>query len=87
MQAEAGRTCKGKVTGITKFGAFISLPDNAASAKHAFADSLQFLQDWEGPGRTQNAKETGECHTSLPTNRCLLTLRVTEMFLCSVNSQ
>ena len=56
---------------------FISLPDNAASAKHTFADSLQFLQDWEGPGRTQNAKETGEWRTFLSTNRCLLILKVT----------
>lgn len=41
--------------------------DNAASAKHAFVDSLQFLQDWEG--RQDRMQRKLENVTHLTTNR------------------
>ena len=34
MAIEAGQKVMGKVTGITKFGAFVSLPDNQSGLIH-----------------------------------------------------
>ena len=34
MQLEVGAILEGKVTGITKFGAFVSLPDNKSGLVH-----------------------------------------------------
>lgn len=45
MQAEAGRTCKGKVTGITKFGAFVRLEDGNSGLIHISQVSDVYVSD------------------------------------------
>lgn len=47
MQAEAGRTCKGKVTGITKFGAFVRLEDGSNGLIHISQLSDVYVSDVE----------------------------------------
>ena len=45
MQAEAGKTCKGKVTKITKFGAFIRLEDGSNGLVHISQVSDAYVSD------------------------------------------
>ena len=45
MQAEAGKTCKGKVTKITKFGAFIRLEDGSNGLVHISQVSDAYVLD------------------------------------------
>ena len=45
MQAEAGKTCKGKVTKITKFGAFIRLEDGSNGLIHISQVSDAYVSD------------------------------------------
>lgn len=45
MQPEVGSIVEGKVTGITKFGAFVSLPDNKTGMIHISEISNQYVKD------------------------------------------
>ena len=47
MQAEAGRTCKGKVIGITKFGAFVRLENGSNGLIHISQVSDAYVSDVE----------------------------------------
>ncbi len=47
MQAEAGRTCKGKVTSITKFGAFVRLENGSNGLIHISQVSDAYVSDVE----------------------------------------
>jgi S1 RNA binding domain protein len=45
MQLEVGKVVKGKVSGITKFGAFITLEDGKAGLVHISEISKEFVND------------------------------------------
>ena len=45
MQLEVGAIVEGKVTGITKFGAFIELPDNKTGMVHISEVAPTFVKD------------------------------------------
>ena len=62
MQLEVGAILEGKVTGITKFGAFVSLPDNKSGLVHIseiantyVSEVRDFIQD----GQTVKVKVIG----------------------------
>ena len=45
MQLEVGTVLEGKVTGITKFGAFVSLPDGKSGLVHISEIANTFVND------------------------------------------
>ncbi len=45
MHAEAGKKCKGKVVGITKFGAFVRLEDGSNGLIHISQVSRSYVSD------------------------------------------
>ena len=45
MQIEVGAILEGKVTSITKFGAFVELPENKTGMVHISEVSNSFVQD------------------------------------------
>lgn len=45
MALEVGEIVEGKVTGLTKFGAFVSLPDNKVGMVHISEVSTTFVKD------------------------------------------
>ncbi len=45
MQLEIGTICDGKVSGITNFGAFVSLPDGKTGMVHISEVSNKFIKD------------------------------------------
>ena len=45
MQLEVGSIVEGKITGVKKFGAFVSLPENKTGMVHISEVSKEFIQD------------------------------------------
>jgi len=45
MELEVGSILEGKVTGITKFGAFVSLPDNKSGLVHISEIAYSYVND------------------------------------------
>ena len=45
MQVEVGAVLEGKVTGITKFGAFVELPDNKTGMVHISEVASTFVKE------------------------------------------
>ena len=45
MEFEVGTVLEGKVTGVKKFGAFVSLPDGKSGMVHISEVSNEFIQD------------------------------------------
>ncbi len=77
MQAEAGRTCKGKVIGITHYGAFVKLEDGTNGLIHIsqvsdsyvseVGDFLSVGQDVQP--RILSVDEKGRVSLTLKTNK------------------
>lgn len=45
MEFGVGLVCEGKVTGITKFGAFVSLPENKSGMVHISEIAQSYVED------------------------------------------
>ena len=59
---EIGAILEGKVTGLTSFGAFVSLPDGKSGMVHISEDSSSFVKDINDflkEGQTVNVKVVG----------------------------
>ena len=62
MQATVGEILEGKVTGITKFGAFVSLPDGSSGLVHISEIANTFVNDvhdYVSEGQTVKVKVIG----------------------------
>ena len=62
MQLEIGAIVEGKVTGITKFGAFVELPDNQVGLIHiseVSTDYVKEIKDYLQVGQMVKAKVLG----------------------------
>ena len=62
MQPTVGEILEGKVTGITKFGAFVSLPDGSSGLVHISEIANTFVSDvhdYVSEGQTVKVKVIG----------------------------
>ena len=69
MQVEVGAVVEGTVTGITKFGAFVSLPDGRSGLVHISEIANTYVNDVnEFLKLGDKVKAVSYTHLTLPTN-------------------
>jgi len=56
MDLEVGAIVEGVVTGLTKFGAFVSLPDNKSGMVHISEVSTEYVNDQGSPQQRSAGK-------------------------------